>query len=1120
MNGGYMKKLVKLCLAFLLAFSVTSMVHSTQAVQIEAKTFQDFNYEENRQGIRITNYAGNSKIVNIPSEIDGKPVVEIGRTAFGECRGIEEIVLPQTIEVIDDYAFSKSTDLKKISIPDSVKSIGKYIFKDCISLTNVTLPSSMRSLSEGMFSGCRELETLTLPTNLTSISSGAFKGCSSLNQLTLPNSIITIESDVFNGCIELKEIILPSSLKTLGDFAFSKCSSLVNVQFSDSITSIGQGAFQNCISLDNVVLPNQLKVIGSTTFSGCGTLKNITLPSNLEAIHASAFSACASLESIKFPDTLTTIGTTAFSACSKLEKIDLPESLISLGEGAFSYCSSLSSVTFPDKLKTLEAEVFRYCANLQHVVIPDSITEIKNYVFANCASLESVTMPVSISRDKIGAGIFFQSEQVLTNVAENSGAYSYCVNNGYRYQILKEFIQLSQKEMTVYKGKYKKLTLITKNGVVIDNAKIQWSSNNKAIADVNNGIISGISEGTAIINAEYNGMNVQCIVTVDETIIPIDEITITQNEMEGNVGGILHLSATINPQNTTEDSTITWTSDNEKIAVVNKRGSVILLAPGRVTISVKAGNVSAQCSITVKNPIQSVSISPAVSYSINLGDKFQFRAGANPIDTTDDVKLTWKSSNPTVAKVDEKGNITTFSEGDTTITVTSINGKSASCRLRVNKNNDIPITGVSLDKTSVEIKSGKTIKLQAIILPEDTTMDKTLRWTSDDESVATVENGVITAVNEGDTVITVTTSNGKTAQCNVRVYKVFYNDLKKLIEDAEKINRESYTKESYQAFANELLQAKAVCADMEATQIEINHAVQMLENAISQLMERADSTITELLIQTVEEYSLLEKEYTSEEFYSMKKAISFAETILSKPVEERSKKEVTEAIEQLTIAKERLDLISSKHILAKQIIDVQEMLDKQANNYTEQSVLNLLSAIEHGNTVLIDYNSSIVHVKQAIIEIEKAILSLELKEQEKASKDNLIFFVQAIKDTPKDLYTKTSYEAFALGLKQANVVIEDINAIQQEIDQVLKNLIMTYTNLIKQPNFKALDLELDLASDILKESDAYYEDSISQLKIVYQNALNVRHDENSSQKDIKQAEQKLRQVRMLAKKKK
>lgn len=58
---------------------------------------------------------------------------------------------------------------------------------------------------------------------------------------------------------------------------------------------------------------------------------------------------------------------------------------------------------------------------------------------------------------------------------------------------------------------------------------------------------------------------------------------------------------------------------------------------------------------------------------------------------------------------------------------------------------------------------------------------------------------------------------------------------------------------------------------MEATQIEINHAVQMLENAISQLMERADSTITELLIQTVEEYSLLEKEYTSEEFYSMKK---------------------------------------------------------------------------------------------------------------------------------------------------------------------------------------------------------------------------------------------------------
>ncbi len=1114
-----MKKLVKLCLAFILAFSAASMVHSTQTVQIEAKTFQDFNYEENRQGIRITNYAGSSKIVNIPSEINGKPVVEIGRTAFGECRGVEEIILPETIEVIDDYAFSKCTDLKKIRIPDSVKSIGEYVFKDCISLTNVTLPSSMRSLSEGIFSGCRELKTLTLPANLTSISSGAFKGCSSLNQLTLPDSIVTIESDVFNGCIGLKEIILPSNLKTLGDFAFSKCSSLVNIQFSDSITSIGQGAFQNCISLDNVVLPNQLKVIGSTTFSGCGALKNITLPSNLEAIHASAFSACASLETIDFPDTLTTIGTTAFSACSKLEKIELPASLISLGEGAFSYCSSLKSVTFPDKLKTLEAEAFRYCTNLQHVVIPDSITEIKNYVFANCASLESVTMPVSISRDKIGAGIFFQSKQVLANVAENSGAYSYCVNNGYQYQVLKEFIQLSQKEMTLYKGKQKKLTLITKNGVVIDNAKIQWSSNNKEIADVNNGIISGVSEGTAIISASYNGMSVQCIVMVDETIIPIEKITITQNEMEGNVGGILHLSANINPQNTTEDSTITWTSDNEKIAVVNKKGSVILLAPGKVTISAKAGNKSDQCTITVKNPIQSVSISPAVSYSINLGDNFQFRASANPIDTTDDTKLTWKSSNPTVAKVDENGNITTFSEGDTTITVTSINGKSASCRLRVNKNNDVPITGVSLDKTSVEVKSGKTVKLQAAILPEDTNMDKTLRWTSDDETIAIVENGVITAVNVGETTITVTTSNGKTAKCIVRVYKVSYDDLKKLIENAEKINEESYTKESYQVFANELLQAKAVCADMEATQTEIDHAMQMLENVISQLKERANSTINELLIQTAEEYSLLEKEYTSEEFSSMKKAILFAETILNKPMEERSKKEVTDAIEKLTIAKEGLDLISSKHILARQIIDTQKMIDKEANNYTEQSVHNLLSALEHGNAVLIDYNSSIVHVKQAIMDIEKAISNLELKEQEKASKDNLIFFVQTIKDTPKDLYTKKSYESFASALKQAIVIIEDTNAVQQEIDLGLNNLIMTYTNLIKQPNFIVLDLELTLAYDILSEYDAYYEDSIIQLKNVYQYALDVRNDENTNQKDVKQAEQKLRQARMLAKKK-
>lgn len=1114
-----MKKLVKLCLAFTLAYSATSMIPFTQVVQVAAKTFQDFNYEESKQGIIITNYAGSNKIVNIPSEIDGKPVVEIGRTAFGECRGIEEIILPNTIEVIDDYVFSKCTDLRKIIIPDSVKSIGEYIFKDCISLTNITLPSSMRSLSEGMFSGCKNLETISLPSNLTSISSGAFKGCSSLHQLTLPDSIVTIESDVFNGCIGLKEIILPSNLKTLGDFAFSKCSFLVSVQFSNSITSIGQGAFQNCISLDNVVLPDNLKAIGSTTFSGCGSLKKIALPFKLEAIHVSAFSACASLETIELPDTLTTIGTTAFSACSKLKTIELPESVISIGEGAFSYCDSLRYVTFPDSLKTLEAELFRYCVNLQHVVIPDSITEIKNYVFANCPSLESVIMPVSISRDKIGASIFFQSEQVLTNVALNSGAYVYCVNNGYRYQTLKEFIQLSQNEMNLHKGKHKKLSLITKNGVVVDNHKIQWSSNDDTIATVNNGAVSGISEGSATISASYNGMIVQCTVTVDEKTIPIEEINIVQNEVEGNAGSIMHLSANINPHNTTEDSTIIWTSDNEEIAIVNKKGSVILLAPGTVTITAKAGNISDQCTIIVKNPIQSVSISPTSFYSINLGDKFQFRASADPLDTTDNTKLTWKSSNPVVATVDENGNITTLSEGDTTITVTSINGKSASCRLRINSNYEVPITGVSLDKESIELKSGKTAQLYAKILPEDTTMNNILTWSSDNEAVAIVENGIVTAVSEGTANIRVTTSNGKTATCIVQVYQVSYDKLENLIDEASNINKEFYTKTSYDALANELLLAKAVLVDTDATQIEIDNTILNLENAKSQLIERADSTSNTTLTQYAEEYALLESEYTSDEFSSMKKVISFADTILDKPIEERNKKEVMEAIERLLNAKEELNLISSKKALRMFIIETQDMIDKEANNYTEQSVLYLISTIEKGNLVLKDYTSSIGQVKQTIIDIETAILNLEPKEQEKVNKDNLSFFIQFVKDTPDNTYTKESYNTFTIALENANAIINDTNTTQQEVDKTLTALIHAYTNLIKQPNFTALDIELKIVFDILNERDEYYKDSIKQLETSYHEAMNARKNKNITQKEIKQAEQKLRQMRMFARKK-
>lgn len=132
-------------------------------------------------------------------------------------------------------------------------------------------------------------------------------------------------------------------------------------------------------------------------------------------------------------------------------------------------------------------------------------------------------------------------------------------------------------------------------------------------------------------------------------------------------------------------------------------------------------------------------------------------------DNTTDKTLTWASSNTSVATV-SSGTVTAVGAGAATITVTTANGKAATCEVTVS----VLASGVTLDKTSIQINEGETNTLIATISPADTT-DKGLTWESSNMSVATVVNGTVTAVKAGTATITVTTANEKTATCEVTV---------------------------------------------------------------------------------------------------------------------------------------------------------------------------------------------------------------------------------------------------------------------------------------------------------------------------------------------------------------
>lgn len=161
---------------------------------------------------------------------------------------------------------------------------------------------------------------------------------------------------------------------------------------------------------------------------------------------------------------------------------------------------------------------------------------------------------------------------------------------------------------------------------------------------------------------------------------------------------------------------------------------------------------------------ESVTLSQTV-LTLKEGETAKLTATVKP-DNAADKTVTWSTDNAAVATV-AGGTVTAKAEGTATITVSTVNGKTAACAVTVKKNIVNP-TGIRLSQTGLSLKAGQTAVLTATVAPENAT-DKTVAWTSDNTGVATVANGTVTAVANGTATITAATVNGKTATCTVTV---------------------------------------------------------------------------------------------------------------------------------------------------------------------------------------------------------------------------------------------------------------------------------------------------------------------------------------------------------------
>lgn len=310
---------------------------------------------------------------------------------------------------------------------------------------------------------------------------------------------------------------------------------------------------------------------------------------------------------------------------------------------------------------------------------------------------------------------------------------------------------------------------------------VKFTSTNANVASIDaNGTVSLKAKGSATVKmsvyASASATTPLLEKSVNVTVKqPVTGITITSANGSKTVdtGDTLQLTANVSPSNAS-DTSVTWSSNSTGIAKVSTTGLVTGVAAGTAVITAKANdgsNKSATFTVTVtKKVIKVTKISLSASTLLTkVGHTEKITATVTPTNA-DNREVTWSSSAPTVASVDQSGNIIAKSVGNATITVTAKDGSGVTATCWVNIT-DIKVTGITLNKTTLNIKTGATEQLTARVQPTDATNSK-VTWSSNEPTVAEVDQtGMITAKKEGSAVITVTAQDGsgKTATCQVNV---------------------------------------------------------------------------------------------------------------------------------------------------------------------------------------------------------------------------------------------------------------------------------------------------------------------------------------------------------------
>lgn len=347
-------------------------------------------------------------------------------------------------------------------------------------------------------------------------------------------------------------------------------------------------------------------------------------------------------------------------------------------------------------------------------------------------------------------------------------------------------ITLDVTTLTLLPGETSTVTATVTPADAIDKS-VRWGTSNHLVATVSEtGMVTAIAPGTATITAStVNGLKATCQVTVNAVATGV---TLSVHELTLTEGDNTRLTATITPADAI-DKSVTWSTSDAAVATVDTNGRVNALSAGTAIITVTTvTGISDTCTVTVNPPAPSrISLTPN-GLEIKEGETASFSLNVSPANAGG-YTVTWSSSHPQYATVDENGVVTGIAEGMTLITARTSNNLTASATVKVIKVVR-PVTGISLNLTTLSLTEGDEATLIATVMPADAT-DKSVTWGTSDASVATVNEGMVSAIGAGTAVITAS-AQGYMAECEITVIPkeipVVYPESITLSETAMTVN--------------------------------------------------------------------------------------------------------------------------------------------------------------------------------------------------------------------------------------------------------------------------------------------------------------------------------------------